>query len=221
MLPAVPAQGTDALLALRNGATDVLVQASTLPNGVPIPNLPAAAALNGSEQVALSQTQGASQVNVQATLQTILGLLATLGVKNLTVGPPTSGIALTVNGAPVGIGDFSLNNTGNANGVNFRMLGPGSTTPSKYLRVYNGTFALINDSYTASLLSVTDAGAATVLGPMGINNNAPPAQLTGWGTPTGGAVANNFNGASATLPQTSAALAQVIASLKAFGLFGA
>jgi hypothetical protein len=47
-----------------------------------------------------------------------------------------------------------------------------------------------------------------------------PATLTGWGTPTNGSVQNNFAGSSATLAQTGAAVSQIIATLKSFGLFG-
>jgi hypothetical protein len=43
----------------------------------------------------------------------------------------------------------------------------------------------------------------------------------GWGTPTGAAVVINYSGAGATLGQTSNAVAQIIISLKALGLFGA
>ena len=50
---------------------------------------------------------------------------------------------------------------------------------------------------------------------------APPVESTGWGTPVNAAVQNNFDGAAATLAQTSAALAELILNLKAFGLIGA
>jgi len=49
--------------------------------------------------------------------------------------------------------------------------------------------------------------------------NGTPTQLTGWGTPTGGTTLSNFPGGTATLAQTSGAVAQIISSLKAFGLF--
>lgn len=48
----------------------------------------------------------------------------------------------------------------------------------------------------------------------------PTATLTGWGTPTGAAVIANFPGATATLAQTSSVVAQIIATLKANGIFG-
>jgi hypothetical protein len=50
---------------------------------------------------------------------------------------------------------------------------------------------------------------------------APPVESIGWGTPVNAAVQNNFDGAAATLAQTSAALAELIMNLKAFGLLGA
>lgn len=60
-----------------------------------------------------------------------------------------------------------------------------------------------------------------VPGPIGLNGAAAPAQVTGFGTPTGTGVIANFPGATATLAQTSQAVAQLIADLKALGLYGA
>ena len=67
---------------------------------------------------------------------------------------------------------------------------------------------------------ISAGSTLTTAGPIGINGASPPAQLTGWGTPTGNSVANNFNGATATLPQATAVIAQLITSMKALGLFG-
>lgn len=58
-------------------------------------------------------------------------------------------------------------------------------------------------------------------GPIGVNGATPPAQLTGWGAPTGPAVVNNYSGTAATLVQTSNAVAQIIAYLLSKGDFGA
>lgn len=49
----------------------------------------------------------------------------------------------------------------------------------------------------------------------------PAAQTTGYGTPTGTGVIANFPGATATLAQCSQAIAQIIADMKKFGLYGA
>lgn len=64
------------------------------------------------------------------------------------------------------------------------------------------------------------SGAISIAGAAGINGATPVAPVNGWGTPTGPAVVNNYSGTAATLVQTSNAVAQIIATLKAFGLFG-
>jgi hypothetical protein len=58
-------------------------------------------------------------------------------------------------------------------------------------------------------------------GNFGINGVGPQAASTGWGTPTGNSTLTNFPGATATLAQCSAAIAQIITQLKRYGLFGA
>jgi hypothetical protein len=59
-------------------------------------------------------------------------------------------------------------------------------------------------------------GTPTSLSGYGLPNNVS----SGWGAPTGGAVQNNFSGAGATLAQTSAAVAQLIANLITAGIIG-
>jgi hypothetical protein len=59
-------------------------------------------------------------------------------------------------------------------------------------------------------------------GKFGVNGvTSPPAQSTGWGTPTSPSVVTNYSGSAATLVQTSEAVAQIITYLKARGDFGA
>ena len=79
--------------------------------------------------------------------------------------------------------------------------GPGSTTG-----IIQG-----NTIYGATVAPIT-ANAPT---------QVPPAQLTGWGSPTGAGVINNFPGASASLEQTSETVAQIIITLQALGIYGA
>lgn len=69
----------------------------------------------------------------------------------------------------------------------------------------------------------TSTGSKVLCNDTGIGFLAatPVAQSTGWGTPTGNAKVASFPGATATLAQTSAQLAQLIIDLKAFGLLGA
>lgn len=90
----------------------------------------------------------------------------------------------------------------------------GGTTP---IALVTGTFG----AATAQLLiSAGSPGNVKVAGPLGINGATPPAQSTGWGTATGASVANNFSGSAATLAQATAAIAELITVLKAFGLLG-
>lgn len=49
---------------------------------------------------------------------------------------------------------------------------------------------------------------------------AIPPKSTGWGVPTSAAAQNNYDGAAATLAQTSAAVAAIIQVLTARGLLG-
>lgn len=54
------------------------------------------------------------------------------------------------------------------------------------------------------------------------NYQFPPAlgtPISGWGTPTGGAVQNDYSGSAATLAETSAAVAEIITALQQLGLF--
>ena len=55
----------------------------------------------------------------------------------------------------------------------------------------------------------------------GALNATPAARTTGFGTPSGASIINNFNGSTATLDQTRKAVAQLISDLKKFGFYGA
>lgn len=68
-------------------------------------------------------------------------------------------------------------------------------------------------SHTFNLATKFQAG-------IGVNGNTAPAQVTGFGTPTGTGVIANFPGATATLAQATQAIAQLIADLKAIGFYG-
>lgn len=82
-------------------------------------------------------------------------------------------------------------------------------------------FLITNATNTATFLSVNGVGAVTLAGPVGFNGATPPAQVTGFGAPTGASVLPNFPGASATLPQCSAAIAEILIILKSMGIIGA
>lgn len=107
-----------------------------------------------------------------------------------------------------------------ATGGQFFMSG-GFASPSNG-RIYVGDgsgwrieFAKRTASTDTVLASINDAGG------LGIFGTTPPAsQTTGFGTPTGNSVINNFPGASATLAQTSATVAEILVVLKSMGIIG-
>lgn len=69
-------------------------------------------------------------------------------------------------------------------------------------------------------LQITPAGTGAFSKGIGLNGVTAPAQSTGWGTPTGGSVSNNFAGATATLATLGPAMAQIIAIMKSVGFLG-
>jgi hypothetical protein len=150
---------------------------------------------------------------------------------NVTINAPTGGIAFSASGAN---GNYVSVLTGSASSGNSFGLSvrAGTTAGDAPVQILNQagthTFAVIAGDGSGSLgyngsgatISFSNAGLVTLANALGINGNSPPAQSTGWGTATGGSVANNFSGSGATLAQTSAAVAELITLLKAFGLLG-
>jgi hypothetical protein len=97
-------------------------------------------------------------------------------------GASSSGSGLDVQGTFTGTGTTNLvrfMDTGNTNGVNLLMVGNGSTTINKYLRVQSGVFQIINSTYSSTILSLTDAG---VLKSPAILANSPTAGALGYAT---------------------------------------
>lgn len=72
----------------------------------------------------------------------------------------------------------------------------------------------------ADAVTIVPGGNITFVGAIGVNNSSPPAQSTGWGTPTGGSVQNNFSGSAASLLTLGPAVAQIISVLQAVGFLG-
>jgi hypothetical protein len=98
---------------------------------------------------------------------------------------------------------------------NYNAFYVGAVTPGSTLNVgFNGNLPAGANNYN---ILCTSAAQNQLGGPLGVNGNVAPVQSTGWGTPTGGSVANNFPGATATLAQTSATVAQLISVLKSIG----
>jgi hypothetical protein len=100
------------------------------------------------------------------------------------------------------------------NGYNYIAATGGSST----LQIQANSLALVTNGSNAILINSSQA--VTVEQALGVHGNSPPAQSTGWGTPTGGSVQNNFAGGSASLTTCTAAVAQIISVLKAVGFLG-
>jgi hypothetical protein len=153
---------------------------------------------------------------------------------NWTLAAPASGITLDVNaaGGTSTTGQGIVVGAGAGNWATISVCGNATTAGSNSLDIQqdnngNGLIDLRANTNlklaTNATLAITISNTQTVTCAqgLGIYGNSPPAQVTGWGTPSGGSAQSNYSGSSATLAQTSAAVAQIIATLKLFGLFAA
>lgn len=121
--------------------------------------------------------------------------------------PSGANPAITING---GVNQNTEIQKGSAtSGQSFGPLIEAGTTSADY------ALAVFNQSATSLYFEIRGDGAVAFHGA------APQAQSTGWGTPTGASVENNFAGGSASLATCTAAVAEIIAVLKGIGLFGA
>jgi hypothetical protein len=76
-----------------------------------------------------------------------------------TIGPVVT-LLLTTTGDP----GLQLTNTSGADGAVIMLLGNGTTTPSKRIRVQNGILQVVNDANTLVITSIDDAGNLTAKG---------------------------------------------------------
>jgi hypothetical protein len=189
-------------------------------------------AVNGSAATAM-RSDGAPALDVSITpTWTGAHTFSALLTANLGLNVSGAPLSITVAGSVVGfviqdgngIGWYQGNNNAlnfnygynadSAGYINFVGYNNG-TTRFRDLHIANGKGADIA-VFTGSTKAVT------LTATLGINGNVAPAQVTGWGTPTGGAVVSSFAaGASPSLLQMSEAVAQIISDLKAFGIYGA
>ncbi|WP_321944626.1 hypothetical protein [Burkholderia cenocepacia] len=123
---------------------------------------------------------------VFGTNPTIAG--ATFTAPTSITGP---GVTLTVSNSNNSDAIDVYGTTG-ANGAIVKLIGNGSTTPSKTIRVANGAFTIINDAFSLTALSLTDGGSLTTAG--GLNNTA-----VGNVTPSTGAFTTLSTSSTATL----------------------
>jgi hypothetical protein len=132
---------------------------------------------------------------------------------NFTINAPSSGTALTaygVAGSPTAIIKGS-STSGQSYGLQVLA---GTTSADQVAGFYN-------QAGTTLWVSISGSGALSVAGAAAFNGATPQGKVTGYGTPTGGTITANFPGATATLLQTSGAVAELISILKNWGILGA
>ncbi|HEY1441396.1 MAG TPA: hypothetical protein VGF65_11270 [Mycobacterium sp.] len=112
---------------------------------------------------------------------------------NLT-NPDASGAGWTVpTFADPGLAGIIVTGPGGS-GANLRLTGNGTTTPIKTIRAANGNFSVVNNAYSAEILSLTDAGTLTVPGNFTATNVTANATLTGATVNSNGNLNANGNG---------------------------
>jgi hypothetical protein len=135
-----------------------------------------------------------------------------------TFSPSSAVTAITVNGV-AGTDHVVIN------------AASGSSTDRCLDLVWAGHYNILNvfndghvtfGSASGTTLGLSAAGTGTFLGSLGINGNAAPAQTTGFGTPVGGAVVNNYNitDAGGANSNTNKCVAEILTILKAYGMIG-
>lgn len=164
----------------------------------------------------------AAQFNMSATVQFATGALATQRAavfqaptySFVAASTITTAATVAITGAPSAGANATITNS-------FALWVQGGTVRFDANLSMNSTF-ILNDGFNIIVGSSTGAkiGTATTQ-KLGFWNATPIVQPSGYGTPTGASQTANFPGASATLAQTSAQLAQLLTDLKATGILGA
>lgn len=147
------------------------------------------------------------------------------GCKNMLVSGNniTASFSATYNGFGILTGTStattSQNNFVTDNAVTAGYNGATFNGQDRYINLASGDIRGVNfDAHSGATAPM--AGSINAIGSIGVNGATAPAQVTGWGTPTSPTVENNYSGSAATLAQTSGAVAEIIAYLKARGDFG-
>ena len=91
---------------------------------------------------------------------------ATMGAvtaATLAAGPTTiTGSFSATDTSTTSYANFQFAAPSDGNGINLKLIGNGSVTPSKTIRVQSGHFQVVNDAYNAVPLDLSDAGLLTV-----------------------------------------------------------
>lgn len=178
------------------------------------------AAVNGSAMTFM-RSDGAPPID-QAVAPTWTGQ------HTFTPGTAAPGVVVNANGST----DAARFLAATGQNASVQIAGNGNTvgSTSLLLRQDNSSNGYLWNYANASLflgtnnttrLTIAANGAITASGAFAWNGATPPAQVTGFGTPTGAAVVANFSGTAATTAQIQATIAQILAIMKAHGMIGA
>lgn len=132
------------------GTADTLTTARTI-NGT---------SFNGSANITTTNWGTSRNLTIGGTAKAVDGSAAVSWTLAEIGALPTAGGTITTNNST---GSLTISDTGSS-GSNLKLTGNGATTPSKTVRVYSGNFEIINNAYTQSILTVTDAGNLTAVG---------------------------------------------------------
>ncbi len=86
---------------------------------------------------------------------------------------------------------LTITGLNDANGSELVLQGNGTTAPTKTVRAYGGNFQVINNAYTAAILTLDDSGNLTVPGNFSGKNGTFSGTLQTYGSATFGTTANN------------------------------
>ena len=142
---------------------------------------------------------------------------------NVTIAAPSSGDSLTVNVSGGG-GSTVLAATGQ--NANIFVAGNGLTTANGLQLQSASTGKFIQSGNTESIFMAVNGTTQFQISSTGLfffGTGTAAGRTTGWGTPVGNAAILNYNitDAGGANSNTNKAVAQIIASLKSWGLFGA
>lgn len=150
-----------------------------------------------SEVISVAGRTGA----VSLAVADVAGALSTSAAAStylpLTGGSLTGAVFIT-DSSTSDAAALTISATSDSNGVNLRMIGPGSTTPVKTIRVVNGQLQFVNSAYSAVILTMNDGGDLYVTG------NVTSTAGTLISTAAIPATANNLLGTSGTAGAASA-----------------
>lgn len=136
----------------------------------------------------------------------------------VVIGNPGSGQSLTITGPTGGFGIVCNAGASSSDYCAYFQNGAGNTA---FLVVHGDGGITIGTGTNLGAGTLSVQNAIQTAGGLGIHGATAPAQVTGFGTPTGAAVVANFSGAAATLVNCSNTIAEILIILKSHGIIGA